>query len=166
MVVQGEHSTGGTRITLYWWYQAYTLLVVQGVHTTRGTRRTLYWKYKAFALLEVQRVHSTGGTRRTLCWWYKAYTLLVVQKVHSTGGTKSTLYWRYKEYTLLEVVDKLKTFFLASNHSETQKNQFLTLVRQEKPNSIGYKFKGDVHSFFNKLTRLKIIPERPMALLF
>ena len=33
---------------------------------------------------------------------------------------------------------KLKTTFLASNHGRTQKNEFLTMVRQEKLNPIGY----------------------------
>ena len=43
--------------------------------------------------------------------------------------------------TLTNQKGKLKTIFLVSNHGRTQKNEFLTMVRQEKPNPIGYKFK-------------------------
>ena len=32
-------------------------------------------------------------------------------------------------------------YFLASNHGRTQKNGFLTMVKQEKLNPIGYKFR-------------------------
>ena len=36
---------------------------------------------------------------------------------------------------------KLENIFFGSNHGRTQKTGFLTMVRQEKLNSIGYKFR-------------------------
>ena len=71
-----------------------------------------------------------------------------IQPIYKKWNLKTIFLASYHGSTHEEIVlscqfrsGNLKTICFASNNGKTQKTRFLTMVRQENPNPIGYKFR-------------------------